>query len=540
MSWLNGVTFSRATHRSGGSPRFRGRSSRRSLGAAGVAVATIAVFVPPVPLAGAASAGTFKFYTPTVVPSTIVKSPNQTQITVNLANLSNSNTSFGSAQLSLPSGIAFSPAPDSTVSPPTTPVVKLPPGWSASFPSATTMQLTSVKSGSIAPGKAAAIVFTIAAPSSGTFPIGTEVKQSNDFSGTGNDFNATPSSVANLQVVASVQLTWAQQPPVGLDQSIIDPNTGSLKTANYMCPPVSVLVTGLNDTGQPVGPISGISVTVSNGGTGSPTTNPGLYYDYGTSPDYGASPVPLGGGVSVASDSNGLATFGSESSGVCASGFAATNNGSGYTLTASAGGSNSSSDTFAVAQSFQDCPGGTSTTPVTCDSPTITSGTNGTTGTIDASFTADGQLLGSFGEGSLQCDSSVVDLTKVTADPLVAQAFTSPNSSSGTITMTFPKSVVNNLANNGTPLMQVCAGANNPFTTVDGTTTPSCTPDAKLGPCYKDYEGLLPNCPTGYQTVVGINPTDNSILLCVVSRSKKAANETIVIYASDLSDPWSF
>ena len=526
MSWLNRVMCFRATHKLGGSPRFRGRLSRRSLGAAGVAVATIALLVPPGPLAGAASAGTFKFYTPTVIPSTIVKSPNQTQITVNLANLSNSNTSFGSAQLTLPSGIAFSPAPDFTTSPPTTPVVKLPPGWSASFPSATTMMLTSVKSGSIAPGKAAPIVFTIAAPTSGTFPIGTEVKQSNDFSGTGNDFNATPSSVANLQVVASVQLTWPQQPPVGLDQSIIDPNTGNLKTANYMCPPVSVLVTGLNDAGKPVGPVSGISVTVSNGGTGSPTTDPGLYY--------GTSPIPQGG-VSVASDNNGLATFGSESSGVCTSGFAATNNGSGYTLTASAGGSNSSSNTFAVAQSFQDCPGGTPTTPVTCDSPTITSGTNGTTGTIDASFNADGQLLGSFGESSLQCDSSVVDLTKVTADPLVAQAF-STGTASGTVTMVFPKAVVNNLANNGTPLMQVCAGANNPFTTVDGTKTPSCTPSTTLGPCFKQFEGLLPNCPTGYKSVVGIQ-SDGSILLCVVSRSKNAAKETIVIYASDLSDP---
>ncbi|HET6914553.1 MAG TPA: hypothetical protein VFH56_00535 [Acidimicrobiales bacterium] len=480
----------------------RSRPNRRSLGAAGVAVAVIAVFMQSGPLAGAASTGTFKNYNVHVAPGAVLASNSQTSVTVNLQNEITSNTSFGSVALTITN------LDDAAIDTPS-----LPNGWSVSNtpPPGVTVLLVSKKSVSIAPGATLPLVLDITPSTAGTITIGTEVKQSNDFSGTGNDFNYdSANSNPTVQVVTSVLIQFKPGPPSYVVQS------------SPICPAIAVLVTAPDGST----PVSGVPVTVSNGGTSSVAGgDPGLYYQ--GSALTGATPP-------VTSRTDGLATFGT-----CQSGLSATKLGSGFTLSASTtvtSNSPQSSSVFAVVQAFESC------SPSSCPPVTVTSGTDNVSGTIHASFTANGQLLGTFGEGTLQCDGGVVDLTKVTADPIVAQAFTSPNSSSGTITMTFPKAVVNNLANNGTPLMQVCAGANNPFTTVDGTMTLSCTPstDPNVGPCNKKYEGLLPNCASGYQNVVGINPADNSILLCVVSRSKNAANETIVIYASDLSDPWSF
>lgn len=149
-----------------------------------------------------------------------------------------------------------------------------------------------------------------------------------------------------------------------------------------------------------------------------------------------------------------------------------------------------------------------------------TSPLTGTKGTADINGPTTTPFLASaaFGaRGDLSCDSQV---TTTPGDPLVVM--TPGTAASGTVSMTFPKSVVNNLANNGTPLMQVCAGASYAFATAGGGSALYVQQDGL-------YEGLLPDCPSGYST---INPE-----LCVVSRSKNAANETIVIYVSNFEDP---
>jgi hypothetical protein len=479
MSRLNPWTHPGATPEGGGLRQLGGRLPWRSIGAVAVTVATIAGFLVSGSVAGASPTPPTKYYTESLAPSaTLINNPST--VIVNLTNSPSSNQSFGSAEITLPSGVVVGPT------------IGYPHGWMAqALPTdPSVILLTSVKSASIAPGATLTVTMTITSPKTGNLVIATEVKQSNDFSGTGNDFNETSNSNYTIEVVPSVSITWAQ-PPSDVQQSI-----AGKSTFYYMCPPVKVLVSAPDGT-----PVGGISVSVANG----PTGDPGLYYD-------GAQVAASG--ESVSSDNNGLAIFGTTD---CSSGFAATNLGSGYTLmitndsSATVSIPTPQSTSFAVAQSFQDCVVGQ------CISPTITSPANGTSGTIDATFETPGKLLGSFGLGTLTCDYQVTT-SAITADPLDSQAF---GTASAVVTMTFPKAVVNNLANNGTPLMQVCAGASESFPGATDTCSVSC-----LSP---RYQGLLENCPS-YPT--------NVYDLCVISRSKKAANETITVFIANLNDPY--
>lgn len=451
----------------------RSRLNRRSLGAAGVAVAVIAVFMQSGPLAGAASTGTFKNYNVHVAPGAVLASNSQTSVTVNLQNEITSNTSFGSVALTITNldGAAID-----------TP--SLPNGWSVSNtpPPGVTVLLVSKKSVSIAPGATLPLVLDITPSTAGTITIGTEVKQSNDFSGTGNGFNYdSANSNPTVEVVNSVALTF-DQPPTDVQQS----NT-STPTFFGMCPPVSVKATAPD--GALVG---GVTVTLSNG-----TGNPGLIYN----------PASLASGA--ISQGNGVATFGAD----CNHGVGATNLGSGYTLIASAATpsgtvtSSPSQPSFAVVQLLFTC----TTNP--CNTPTI-QGQSGTKGNASISFGTPGyKVLGNFGGSSLVCDSLV---TTIPGDELNLQTSVG---ASGVVTMTFPKSVVNNLANNGTPLMQVCAGASAFF-------PGSADQGSGVTP---EWQGLVANCGANYTTIV-----DN---ICVLSRSKQAANEIIQIFVQNLSDP---
>lgn len=442
---------------------------RRALGFCTVTTVAMALMLSlgavSAPSAGATA--TYKYYSSSANPTDIYVG-RSTPVTITLANLPSSNQPFGSAELTF-GGLAQSAVViDGNTG-----------GWTAFFVgggTSPTMLLTSGNKAPIAPGSSLHVTVTLTPTAAGSIPVTTVVKQSNNFSGSGNTFNRQGSDP--VITVNPVSLSFSQQP------SAVQQSTN--KTSYYMCPPVSVLVSA---DGQPV---SGISVTLQDGNTG----DPGLYF--------GTSPVSSSG-TSAISDSNGLATFGS-----CGSGLAATNLGAGYTLIASSAAATGpvTSNRFSVVQLLKDCTTGP------CTSGPLDSPNTGTTGNISANGSTSYQLLGSFGLGQLTCDSSV---TTTAGDPIVVQTSAG---APGTVTMTFPKAVVNSLANNGTPLMQVCAGTTQPF---------SWTNQQPLANQTYPYQGLVPNCPTGY---TGVNPE-----ICVVSRSKKAANETIVIYASDLSDP---
>jgi hypothetical protein len=326
----------------------------------------------------------------------------------------------------------------------------------------------------------------------GTVTIGTQVKQSNNFSGTGNDFILLNSSGLTINVVA-LSLMFHQQPPSTVMQSL--PNA-SPPYYSYFCASVQLLYNG----NLPF-PASGIPVTIRYAGT----ADPGLYN--------GGLPVAASG-ITVPTNVNGLATF-------CGPGLAATIVGSGYALSASS----PAAPTPVMSSSFAVTP--------TCSGSCTTNLTSQTTGTTAAVSATDPggvfQVFASFGQGvTLNCDTAVTTPGSP-VDPLVTLAQPVSGTVSGTLTMTFPKSVVNSLTNNGTPLMPVCAGASKQFPVMA---------DASNGPAPYLYQGLLYDCtdPT-YLSLISV-PQQYPLQLCVQSRAKIGRGaETIVIYASDLSDP---
>jgi hypothetical protein len=359
--------------------------------------------------------------------------------------------------------------------------------------------LTSQKTGVIAPAAAPlSVQVTVTPTAAGTLTIVPQVKQSNNFSGTGNDFVLDSSSGLSITVLA-LSLQFAQQPSSTLPQSL--PGVAPPYFASF-CNPVSVQL--YNGT-LPFA-ASGVPVTITYSGT----ADPGLYY--------GTTAVSSSG-VTVNSDATGLATFGT-----CSSGLAATVVGTGYALSAGspAAASAATSTSFAV----------TPTCFVSC-TKNPTSLTTGTGANVTGSNPGAFQLFASFGNGvTLSCDSAVTR-PGTPVDPLVAVAQAAAGAVSGTLTLTFPKSVVNSLSNNGTPLMPVCAGASDSFPAKGDPSTGLPWPGSTAYP----FQGLLFDCTDStYLALVASNTFP--VQICVQSRAKIGGGaERIVVFASDLSDP---
>lgn len=478
--------------------RASGSRTVRAAEAAGlVAMASLLVAMLAAPGAGATTST--KYYDVSASPS----GPNNpiyagvpTTVTVTLTNSDStsypSTQPFGSAELTIEN------LPESAVSfaqPTAT-------GWSAAFVKGSdpaVIELTSLKGDEIPPGASVSIDVTLTPNSAASITIGTEVKQSNNFNGSGNDFLNTGSDptiyVEPLGLVFATQPTTVQvsSPP---------------KSFSYMCHPVAVQL--VDPSGAPVA-APGVPVTLSPA-SGS---DPGLYY--------GTSSAPS---VTVTTDASGLATFGT-----CSSGLAATNVGSGYVLDASSPVDESStgtlnlvpSDPFDVAQSLQTCSG-------SCSS-TVTSSATGTSATVDATGPQSFQLLTTFGYGyTLTCDSQVASAA---ADPLVVETPGTATTAtvSGTVTMTFPKAIVNTVPDNGTPHMPVCIGATEPF---PGSNTSPLTNETE------PYQGLIYDCSSStYQADLNTLSSSGApyLAVCVSSYSKHAGNETLVLDESSLGDP---
>jgi len=413
--------------------------------------------------------------------------------TVTLANEATSGDVFESAEL------AFN-VPPSAVH-----VVSgsVPTGWAATVLSGTNavVKLTIIEGSSepaVGPGHSLTVKVTVTPPAVGTLTIVPTVNTSDDFSGT-TLFTIDHSSGLSIQVIA-VSLQFAQQPSATIGQSL--PGIVPAYFA-YFCNPVSV------QTFAGAVPVAagGIPVTLNFAGT----ANPGLYF--GTA----AVGTP---GVTVNTDATGLATFGS-----CASGLGATVVGKGFTLTAGSAAATGpvTSSGFQVLQ--------TCVANCTTNNSSTTTGTNGTvnandTGNIFQIFTA-------FGQGViLNCDSAVTT-PPVTPDPLFAITQTTTGTVSGTLTMVFPKSVVHSLANNGTPLMPVCAGASASFPRKGDPTTGVPYPGSGQFP----FQGLLYDCTDpAYLSLLATNTFPEQ--LCVQSRTRLPGSlEQIVVFAGDLSDP---
>ncbi|MGN6242402.1 MAG: hypothetical protein ACTHQ3_01855 [Motilibacteraceae bacterium] len=107
-----------------------------------------------------------------------------------------------------------------------------------------------------------------------------------------------------------------------------------------------------------------------------------------------------------------------------------------------------------------------------------------------------------------------------TVEPLVVQTY--GPAVGKTITITFPKALVNLEPNNGTPGLDVCAGADAGFPALQ--TFPAATGEYP-------FQGLLYDCDDpAYVKAVGKDKAGDLLHMCIVSRAKGAgATETVVI-----------
>ncbi len=492
MRFIKGRDSSRVagrsrTYRAGGSRVLRAAGAAGLLAAASLLVAMLAA-------PGAGATTTTKYYDVSTSTTGPIYAGVPSPVTVTLTNDLQSTQPFGSAELSIEN------LPVSAVSfaQPTAA------GWSAAFVTGSdpaVIELTSLKGDELSPGASVSIDLTLSPPSAASITIGTEVKQSNNFNGSGNDFILVGSD-PSIQV-ESLGLQFATQP------TTVQASTPP-KSFSYMCPPVAVQL--VDASGAPVA-AAGIEVSLSPAAG----SDPGLYYGTSSSTS-----------VTVATDAGGLATFGT-----CSSGLAATTAGAGYVLDASSPVDESStgalnlvpSQPFDVAQFLQNC------SPTAPCSATVTSAATGTTATVDPANTSSFQLLTSFGYGdSLTCDSLVASAA---ADPLVVQTTASGTAAavSGTVTMTFPKAIVNTVPDNGTPHMPVCIGATEPFPGSNSSPLTNAT---------EPYQGLIYDCSSStYQTDISALQSSGAAYLavCVSSYSKHAGNETLVLTESSLGDP---
>lgn len=147
---------------------------------------------------------------------------------------------------------------------------------------------------------------------------------------------------------------------------------------------------------------------------------------------------------------------------------------------------------------------------------TLTSSSTGVTANVQLT-TSSTSYSAYFSGASMNCDSQVTG--SGTADQLYVDV---TGTVTKTVTMTFPKSVVNELPNNGAPLMPVCFGSDYSF--------PGWSPQYSVynQGSVTEYEGLLLDCTDSTYLA---EKTSDQIAPCVQSRSKLAGGaEQIVIF----------
>ena len=343
---------------------------------------------------------------------------------------------------------------------------------------------------SLAPGASLPITVVADTPAAvGAYTWTTAVKQSNDFSGSGNDFTISGSQPQVL-VGFPDHLVFATQP------STVQVTTAT-GPASYVCPAPTVQVVAADGTPVTVG---SANVTLL--------------------PDTVFGDPGLAGTTTVATVA-GLATFGTSA---CTSGVSAKNLGAGYELRATATWTSGSfqatlatvndSSAFDVVQVLTECQPN-----VTCHA--TTKGAHTTASVNASSSNTSDQLEVAVGVDSLAhttclpfSQPSGLEVVRVLVDHR-----------SKMVTITFDKFLVNQVPQNGTPLFTICFAA--PWG--DWVTKSGIAPT--FNTTTNEFEGVLPDC-----TAAVLAPNNP----CVVSRSKNAANEIVSIsvpYETGRADP---
>lgn len=333
--------------------------------------------------------------------------------------------------------------------------------------------VVTVSTADVAPQASVSIRLALTVPFSAgsTINVTTNVTpSSSETDGDGDDTFAPATQVFPISVQPSYTLAFSTDPPAMAQES------------QPFCPEVAVQ---LEQGGSPV-TVAGIPVQITGIAASAAGTLP-----------------VLSGTTTTSTNSQGVALFGS-----CSNGLQIDNLGT-FALKAVSSSplvhGTASSSSVQILQSYIQCNGSCSIT--------VTSTETGVSSTIKA--TGNGHLGASFGQGlTLGCDSQVNQGGPW--DPLFIGGSAGI---SGTVTMTFPKEIVNTQSNSGRPHMQVCAQAGVDFQNLGGTPT---------------TDGLVPDC------VDGTYPpgTAGMLQLCVLSRVKgNLGHETVTLLVSDLGDP---
>ncbi|MDP9331555.1 MAG: hypothetical protein M3P11_13090 [Actinomycetota bacterium] len=297
----------------------------------------------------ALAATSTKFYTPSFSPtSPTSSSPGATvSYTFKILNNTTSTQQFGSANIIAPAGFALGSVG--------TPQTFNGDGSSAgktwtSGKTGSTIMLRNPGPGPsnrLNPGQYVTVQFAATAScTTGNYSWDTRVKQSNDFSGTGNDFTQVGSDPVStvaaggggVRAPSSVQFT-VQPSDAQVNESI--------------APAVQVTVNDFCNAPEP-----DVAVTMSLG------TNPGAA---GT----------LAGTLSQTTNGSGVATFDD---------LSIDKSSSGYKLKATAGSLTTTSDAFDITSASVGCNGGDCHTSATSGTSTVTVNADGGTGTLSITF----------------------------------------------------------------------------------------------------------------------------------------------------------
>jgi hypothetical protein len=486
-----------------------------------VAVLLVGAAVTQSALAAPKGTSVPKYYAATAAPTVIplpllaVPVPSATA-TVTLTNCGScggpsSTQSFGSAQVRFPSS-----APLMTGLPGTAPVVDRP-GWSVALVSSPTdptavLQLQNSGTGTtyaVPPGQALTVTLRVSSTTTaGAIPFVTQVKQSNDFSGTGNDFTRSGADpTVYIGSGPATHLEFVKGPSnvqVTVSPALAVPSgtTPVLTT----CPSVRALDDGENLATSFTG---NVTLTPFD-----PNYDPGLAFDGTTQ----VAAVAIAGQVTFNTDT--------DPEHGC-TGLSAANLGLGYQLKASSPSlAPDTSDPFDVLQFYAACL-------ASCATPAITgTGTTASAQATSTSTSTDPPLLTFYvgqhhvgqKEWPYAADICNPDVGAQDFNPYRDAVTIDLAAHDKTVTLLWSKKAVQWSINNGASQWRVCLAATFKFHAVDGWAT--CVDDAAT-------------CAVGPATYVGaLLPCGSSILLgtgdpCLKKLNKSGGQQQAVVLLPD-------
>lgn len=432
-----------------------------SLGVLAAVMLAAATLVAPA--AGSASAGTCppsgKCFAVTVSPASPAAGA-ATPFAFTITNEAGTQQ-LGSVQISAPAGFVITGAPGSKSFTPS----------SALFinlglnPPTTTTTLT---------------VNAIPACSSGSYQWGIEAKQSNDFSGTGNDFQLDPASAANLSgsVAGSCSLAFTNdgQPAGAAVNAVI--------TAGFSSQGGPVKVEVLDGSGHlATGSTAAVTVAIgSNPGSGS-----------------------LSGTLTV-NAIGGIASF---------SDLSINQPGDGYTLTATSPGiTPETSDQFKIWGSLQHC------LTTSCSASSSTATTSASVAVTSA--IPPGDFLGfAIGGANFVCVGTYQRVSDPVSFDVLSPSGVALASAQFTVTLQIDKPAVLTSGRTGASQWQVCYASQQPFTAL-----PNTAGTAAIGGV--SYQtGLLPDCSKAQGAP------------CVQARNKTNAGDVVITFLAS-GDPYGW